>query len=124
MIQTDFEKLASKVLYEHKSEFNKYVLNKQKIYAIKSLKEYTGGGLKECKDVMDLYFSGDYITYITEDRKNKLEHLAKKPLVEEVSLKMSILTKDDIEKILMNMTTDQLFDIVENIDKIQFDKKI
>lgn len=122
MIDTDFEKQASKIIYYHKNEFDSYVFNKQKIHAIKALKEYTGGGLKDCKDVMDYYFEGKLKSYIVEERKQKLEMLAKKPLIEEISNKLITLKKEDFDNILMSLTVDELFNLDEIIDKNAHDK--
>lgn len=117
MIDKEFQKIACKVIYEHKSEFENYLLTKSRLHAVKALKDYTGAGLKECKDVLDLYFDGKLPSYIIEERRTKLEMLAKKPLVEELYNKLISLKKDDFGNILMNLTVDELLNLDEIIDK-------
>ena len=124
MIDKEFEKLASKIIYEHKTEFENYLLNNRKLNAVKILKEYTGSGLKEAKDVIDLYFEGKLSSYIIEERRIKLEILAKKPLIEELSNKLISLKKEDFDNILMNLTVDELLNLDEIIDKNIINKNI
>ena len=44
----DFQKIASKIIYEHKELFMEYRASNRKLNAVKDLKYFTGGGLKEC----------------------------------------------------------------------------
>lgn len=111
--EQEFLKLASKVIYENKYEFEGYVTSNQKLAAVKRIKELTGGGLKESKDAFDLWYSGKLPSYIKEERKVKLERLAKKPLIDEIICKMKNLSEDKLESFLMNLSVDQLLSIDE-----------
>ena len=52
-----------------------------------------------------------------EERRKKLEKLAKTPLVEELITSLKKLGDDKIHSLLMNLTIDELFNIDEFINK-------
>jgi hypothetical protein len=107
----DFEIVASKAIYENREEFNTYIKLNRKIDAIKCLKEYTGGGLKESKDAIDKFWVGELRTYIIEDRKKKLENLAKKPLIEEIVINIKSVDIEKLQTRLMKLSVDDLLTI-------------
>ena len=113
-IDDTFATLAIKCMQEHKEEFQRYLYEKSKLQAVKALKDYTGGGLKECKDICDLYWEGQLpFLFIKEERLKKLERLAKNPLVEELMIKIKNIKEDEIHSLLLNLTVDQLLAIDE-----------
>lgn len=115
---TEFEKFAAKSIYDNKYDFEQLRLGNQKLAFVKLLKEYTGGGLKECKDVADLYWEGNFkISYLKEERKAKLEKLAKGPLVEELLIKFKNTKEEDLFSYLMKLSVDELLSIDEIFDK-------
>jgi len=103
---------ACKAIYQHKDEFVEFTRTNAKLASVKALKEYTSGGLKECKDVIDLYWEGK-LSYIKEDRKLKLEKLAKKPLVDQLIVKLRNINEDTLHSLLMNLSVDELLSIDE-----------
>lgn len=109
----EFLKKASMAIYENKNEFENYISNGQKLAAVKALKEWTGGGLKESKDAFDLYMANKLPSFLREDRKKKLERLAKKPLVDEIAKKMLNISEDKLTTILLNLSIDELLSIDE-----------
>jgi hypothetical protein len=80
-----------------------------KLHFVKRLKELTGLGLKESKQITDIYFDGKLPDLIIEDRRKKLERLAKMPLIEEILKKIDSLTKDEFISRLKNIPLDDLF---------------
>lgn len=108
----DFLSVASKIIQQNIKEFQEYLYNNQKLKAVKRLKELTGNGLKECKEICDLYFDGKLIP-IKEERKEKLERLAKLPLVNELIDKFKKLHEDDLRSAFMKMKMDDLLSIDE-----------
>lgn len=109
----DFLKLASKIFHEHKMEFDGWIRNGQKLAAVKALKELTGGGLKESKDAFELYCAGKLKPYIKEDRRIKLERLARLPLVDELILKLKNISDEELHSLLMKLSIDELLSIDE-----------
>ena len=114
-INKEFLKVSLKIIYEHKSEFEEYLSNTQKLLAVKSLKEYATDvfklpidGLKKCKDVMDLYFVGDLPSYIKEERKLKLEILSKTPLIEQIIFNFKNLEEDYLKTLLLKLSIGDL----------------
>ena len=114
-INKEFLKVSLKIIYEHKSEFEEYLSNNQKLLAVKSLKEYATDvfklpidGLKKCKDVMDLYFVGDLPSYIKEERKLKLEILSKTPLIEQIIFNFKNLEEDYLKTLLLKLSIGDL----------------
>ena len=106
--------MAAKVIYEHKEEFDEYHNKNLKLAAVKALKEHAGLGLREAKHFMDLIFDKKIkITSLKEERRKKLERLAKIPLVEEIIKKFRNHTDEEISTILMTLTIDELFLIDE-----------
>lgn len=115
---TEFEKSAAKAINDNKYDFDQLKHNNQKLAFVKLLKEFTGGGLKECKDVADLYWIENFkISYIKEERKAKLEKLAKVPLVEELLIKIKNIEEQELFSCLMKLTVDELLSIDEIFDK-------
>lgn len=107
-----FLKEATKVIFSNQIEFDHYIRNNTKLAGIKALKDYTGGGLKDCKNIFELYIDGK-LSNIKEERKEKLERLAKKPLVDELILKLRNLEEDKLHSILLNLDLEVLLQIDE-----------
>jgi len=113
-ISEDFLKLAVETIYEHKDKFDNYTKENQKLLAVKTLKELTGGGLRESKEVLDLIWNGQLvISSKKEDRKEKLERLAKLPLINEIIPKIMKLTEDKMRFLLIDLDVDDLLTIDE-----------
>jgi hypothetical protein len=108
-----FFKYASKAIYVNRIQFEQYKLDNAKLAACKTLKEYLGCGLRESKEAVDAYWEGN-LQNIQAERKEKLEKLAKRPLVEELIIKLKN-NEDFLSRILMNMTIDELMEIDEQI---------
>lgn len=113
-IPEDFLKLAVETIYENKDKFDDYTRDGQKLLAVKTLKELTGGGLRESKEVLDLIWDGQLvINSKKEDRKEKLEKLAKLPLINEIISKIMKLTAEDLRFLLTDLEVDDLLTIDE-----------
>ena len=113
-IPEDFLKLAVETIYENKDKFDDYTRDGQKLLAVKTLKELTGGGLRESKDVLDLIWDGQLvINSKKEDRKEKLEKLAKLPLINEIISKIMKLTAEELRFLLTDLEVDDLLTIDE-----------
>jgi len=113
--QEIFNKLASKIIYEHKSEFDDLIPTR-KLSAVKLLKDYSRGGLKECKDVIDLYCIGGLVPYIKYHRKEKLDNLSKIPLIDTLIVKIKTLKDKKLKLVLQSMSIDELMNIDKLID--------
>ena len=101
-----------------KTEFEEYKKLGHKLMAVKRLKELTGLGLRPCKDVCDFYWDDKISSCTTkEDRKEKLERLAKVPLVDELISKFENLKEDELHSLLMKLSVDELFSIDEIFTK-------
>ena len=107
-----FLKEATNVIFSHKEEFDLYVSSNTKLSGVKALKDYTGGGLKDCKNVFELYADGK-LSNIKEERREKLERLAKKPLVDELIIKLRNLEEDKLHSILLTLDLEVLLSIDE-----------
>lgn len=105
-------------IYNHRIEFEEYFKSAQKLQFVKRLKELTGGGLKECKDIADLYWEGKIFNTLREDRRLKLEQLAKTPLTNELVNKIENLSKDELYSFLMKFTIDELLTMDEYISEL------
>lgn len=105
-------------IYNNRIEFEEYFNNTQKLQFVKRLKELTGGGLKECKDIADLYWEGKIFNTLREDRRLKLEQLAKTPLTNELVNKIENLNKDELYSFLMKFTIDELLTMDEYISEL------
>ena len=104
----DFRKLCITAIRIHKNELDSY-LPQQKLQFVKRLKDLTNGGLKECKEISDLYFAGQLsLVDIREERQKKLERLAKRPLAEGLAIKIKDIDVDKLDSFLMNLTIDEL----------------
>lgn len=115
-IPEDFLKLAVETIYENKDKFDDYTRDGQKLLAVKTLKELTGGGLRESKEVLDLIWDGQLvINSKKEDRKEKLEKLAKLPLINEIISKIMKLTAEDLRFLLTDLEVDDLLTIDEHL---------
>lgn len=113
-IPEDFLKLAVETIYENKDKFDDYTRDGQKLLAVKTLKELTGGGLRESKEVLDLIWDGQLvINSKKEDRKEKLEKLAKLPLINEIISKIMKLTAEELRFLLTDLEVDDLLTIDE-----------
>jgi hypothetical protein len=108
-----FLKEAAKVIYAHKEDFDEWIKGGQKLQAVKFLKDCTKGGLKESKDAFDLYCAGKLRPDIREDRKKKLEQLARKPLVDQLIVKLKNIDDDTLHSLLMKLSIDELLSIDE-----------
>lgn len=112
----DFLTKATKEISSSKSLFEGYLRSNEKLNAVKALKDLTGGGLRECKQVCDLYWDGELIPDVKEERKKKLERLAKKPLVEELIIKIKSIDEKKLNLLLMNLTIDDLLSLDEKFE--------
>jgi len=109
----EFLSKASEAIYKHKDEIDEYIRNNQKLAAVKALKEWTGGFLKESKEAFEMYIDNKLPSFIKEDRKKKLERLAKKPLVDELIRKILNIDEDKLSTFLLNLSVDELLTIDE-----------
>ena len=112
----DFLKEVAKVIYEHKPEFEDYKIRSAKLAAVKALKDYTGGMLKECKEAYEMWYDGFLPPYLIEERRKKLEQLAKKPLIEEIILKLRKIEDEKLVDILIKLSIDELLSIDEKFE--------
>lgn len=117
-LNEEFTTIAINEIYSHKNEFEELFNSTQKLEFVKRLKNLTGGGLKECKDIADLYWEGKIMNSIKEDRRIKLEQLAKVPLINELISKIQNLNKDELHSLLMKIDVDDLLDIDDMIDEL------
>lgn len=116
-LSDSFLREVSRIIYTHKSEFDEYLQNGRKLAAVKAIKEYTGGGLRESKDAFDLWVSKQLPNYLIKDRKEKLERLAKKPLINELIEKFKKTDNEKLQSFLMKLSIEELLnidDIFEN----------
>ena len=107
----EFQDAVNKI-NSNKSLFQEYRSSGSKVQAVKDLKELTGLGLRQAKEVMDLYWENKIVD-IREERKEKLERLAKKPLVEELVLKIKKIDEKQLNKILFKLSVDELLSLDE-----------
>ena len=115
-LSLDDMELCAKAIYEHREEFEDYIKSNYKLQAVKSLKEYTMLGLRYSKYFIDEYFSGNItILTIREDRRKKLEKLAKKPLIEEIIKNLRNSGDEKLNSLLMSFSIDELFSIDEKL---------
>jgi len=112
-------KKGPEFLYLYKVEIDDLLRKNLKLAAVKAIKEYSGFGLKSAKNLIDLYQDGKILPKpdVREERRKKLEKLAKTPLVEELITSLKKLGDDKIHSLLMNLTIDELFNIDEFINK-------
>jgi hypothetical protein len=118
--QEEYLKTATKILYQYKKDFDELKNSNQKLAFVRLLKELAGGGLKEAKDVSDLYWAGNLKNPLKEERKDKLlrlEELAKTPLVDELIIKIKDLTYSQMKIFLMEFTIDELLLFDEKFQK-------
>lgn len=109
--ETDFKELCE-ALFKHKSEFDDFQKNGTRLAGVKFLKEISGAGLKNAKEVCDLYWEGKLNKFnIREDRRLKIERLAKIPLVEQLVEKIKNLDDEKLHSLLMNLNIDHLLSI-------------
>lgn len=109
MLEICVEKIS-----KNRAEFDQFKNDNLKLQAVKRLKEMSGCGLKEAKEVIDEFWVNDRI-FIIESRKEKLERLAKFPLVEEVLEKIKKLDEFGLKNLLMKFTVDDLLSIDEKL---------
>lgn len=111
-INSDSLRDAVKIVNSNKFLFEDYRKNGSKLQAVKTLKDLTGLGLKESKEVMDLYWDNKILN-IKEDRREKLERLAKNPLIEQIVSKIKKIDEDQLSKNLFKLSIDELFSLDE-----------
>jgi len=119
IINADHLILGAKILFDHKSEFEAYISGTEYIMSVKMMKEYSKLGLKESKDLIDLYKSGKLKPGpdIKKERADKLERLEKIPFIEELIEKIKSLNLDDFNNILNSLSLSDLIIIDEIIEK-------
>ena len=119
IINDDHLILGAKILFEYKSEFEEYISGTGYIMSVKMMKEYSKLGLKESKDLIDLYKSGKLKPGpdIKKERADKLEQLEKIPFIEELIEKIKSLNLDDFNNILNSLSLSDLIIIDEIIEK-------
>ena len=89
-----------------------------KLAFVKQLKEDSGYGLRECKEYADSIWEKKIkINNIPEERRKKLEKLAKKPLVENIIESLKDKDEDSLSSILMNMNIDFLLELDEKLNE-------
>lgn len=116
-LSSDDMELCAKTIYEHIEEFENYIKDNFKLQAVKSLKEYTSLGLRNSKLFIDEYFCGNItILTIKEDRRKKLERLAKNPLIEEIIKNLRNANDEKLNSLLMSFSIDELFSIDEKLN--------
>jgi predicted AAA+ superfamily ATPase len=103
------------VIQKNRIKFEEYKQNSQKLMAVKMLKEYSGCGLKEAKEIIDEIWNNNFS--IKENRKEKLERLAKIPLIEEMVEKISKFDEFGLKDFFIKFTLDELLDIDEKLEK-------
>ena len=121
MIEEDYLKNASKIIYQNKTSFDELKNSNQKLAFVKLLKELIPGtGLKDAKDAADLYWNGNLPNCIKEERMDKLirlEQLAKSPLVDEIIIKIKELDDSQMRVFLMELSIDDLLNIDQKFQK-------
>lgn len=107
------------ILHAYRKEIDTFLRSGSKLGAVNAIKEYSGLGLRSAKHVIDLYIDGVLLPKpdVRELRREKLEKLAKTPLVEELIINLKKLDDNTIHSLLMNLTIDDLFYIDEFINK-------
>ncbi len=119
--QREYLKSAINVIYQYKKDFAELKENNQKLAFVKLLKELVGiSGLKDAKDVTDLYWAGKLPNPVKEERKDKLlrlEELAKTPLVDELIIKIKDLSFAQMRVFLLELTIDELLNIDQKFQK-------
>ena len=111
-VSDSFFRLSIEQIQSNKLEFEVYKQSDRKLKAVRILTEYTGGDLKECKEIIDLYWEGK-LPLIREQRREKLEKLARIPLVNQLMDKIDKLNSDDLHSLLMKLSIDELLSIDE-----------
>jgi len=111
--------LGSKILFEHKSEFEYCLLNTNYILSVKMMRDYSKLGLRESKELIDLYKAGKLIPDpdIKKERVDKLKRLKKIPFVNELTDKITSLNSYNLNNILNNLSFKELIIIDEIIEK-------
>jgi len=108
----EFDKCMN-IIKNHRDIFKEHQNNCTKLQTVKLLKELSGIGLKECKQMCDLYWDGRLPNFLIADRKEKLERLAKIPLVKELIFKIKNIESDELISILSKLSIDELLNIDE-----------
>lgn len=112
-INDSFVKNATKVIFSNKTQIDEFIRNNQKLACVKLIKELTAGGLRDSKEIFDLYVAGKLRPDVREERKKKIERLAKVPLVDIIVIKLRNIEEDKLHSLLMNLTIDELLSIDE-----------
>lgn len=116
-IDKTFFNAAIKVIYENKHEFEVYAINNEKLRFVKALKNYIpGSGLKECKDIIDLYFLGELPLYIKESRMKKIEELGKLPIIDKFIDRFRSMNDNEIRTLLLKFSVEQLLTMEDFIN--------
>jgi hypothetical protein len=108
-----FVREATKLIFSNKTHIDELIANGQKLACVKLIKDLTSGGLRDSKEVFDLYIAGKLHPDVKEERKAKLERLAKTPLVDSLIVKLRNIEEDKLHLLLMNLTVDELLSIDE-----------
>lgn len=114
--QLEFQNKAKKLILERRSEFLDYKNNNRKLAAVKALKDYIGGGLKECKEFLDLYFD-DPNYFLVHDRQEKLLKLAKIPIIDAMIDNIQKTKTDTWVRILSRFNLDELLKLDEQLTR-------
>ena len=122
--EKSFEKDACKQIYLHREEFEDYKLRNKKVAAVKVLKDYTGGGLMECLDIINLYMAGKLKSYIVEERKRKLKILNKKILTESLILNIKNIDVEELVELFSKLSYDTIESISSILESFEKEKLI
>jgi len=109
------QKIARTIVNNHREEFEDYLKRSSKLGAVKALKDYSNGwGLKETKEVLDSIWEQNLlIDNIQDIRREKLEKLAKSPLVQNIIKKIKDTNDDELRSVLLKLSINELFSIEE-----------
>ena len=106
-----------KIVHEHSNELRGYIEGNARLQFVKRIKDLSGLGLKESKDFSDLIFDKIIpLDYITEERRKKLEKLARRPLVESIVDKIKNFSHEDLISVLLKFDVGELLRMDEIFD--------
>jgi hypothetical protein len=109
--------LSIKIIKDNINEFDQYRRENQKLRAVKKLKESSNLGLRESKEIIDIFYEDKLFPNIKEERLKKLEKLAKKPLISEIINKIKNIDNNDLENSFFKLSIDDLFNINEALEE-------
>jgi len=109
----EFLKKSSTIIYKNKVEFDEYKRISQKINAIRSLRSYLleigiDGGLKNCKEIIDLQWDDKLPNCLILDRQLKLKTLSIKNMICDIVEKMKDVSDEELTLKLMELSFDEL----------------